>query len=1486
MTTKTGRSARAVTHAVGKAEQRFSVLLATKLAGLDFSMVWDVLWSVVKEIVMYVGGGAIFFGAVGGIGGAFFAGAGAVPGAIGGALFGSKVGAEIMMWMGLGSLVKCIGTAIPEMCSHLAEGFATAWAAGQLPDNARGEYPGMIERASISFAQGKLLLVVALLSAIVVYFTKGQLSRSMLLAEISASKLGPKFATWVAANEAKLMAMPALRSKLPAAADQAGAKAGAGVKPGAAPEPVAAKPAKPAEAPPKNGKGEKVCPVCPNILVGPPVHPIFGSKILLGESDLDFSLPAPLPLPWQRTYSSDAARVGWLGQGWSTPISEALLVSADEVMVLDAYERAVTFSLPEIGESIYSPYESVTLSRTGPRTFELVDENLLRRQFALPANGRDIANLVGLVDANGNTISILHNRAQLPERINDSAGRVFTLVFGEHQGQPRLRSVALVRESGDGDSGMLATQSDVLVYYDYDEAGDLAQVRNGAGQLKRQFLYRQHMLVQHGEPDGLVSCYEYDQDAPSGKVLHNWTNGGHAWRFDYRQHETIVTDNLGRRQHYRFDHERRLIGLVDAAGGVTLRTLDRFGNLLALTDPAGRVTRYRYDERSRVVRIEGGGSASGIVYDTRFDKPALITDALGVTTALRYDDHGNLTSITDGLGQRTSYQYNNDGLPVRITDAAGGVKKLSYNAAGQPISQTDCAGKLTRFDYDDSGKLRQVTDANDNVSAYDYDDGGRLLATRQADGTEEHYEYDEFGRICAHIAGGNRTSYVLDSDGRPLQRIDARGGVLQYQYDAARRMAALVNENGETHSFAYDAMDRLTEEIGFDGCLTRYRYDASGQIAAKEEHGSGARSELTHIETSFLRDTAGRLIEKITSRVTGPAQAEQMRERYGYDLAGRMTHAANADAAIVLKYDAVGQLVAEQTTSAGHTSAMRHAYDELGNRVQTVLPDGRVLNHLFYGSGHLHQINLDGEVVSDIERDSAHRPVSRSQGALTSHFRYDPVGRLLSQVAANGSTPALARRYEYDAGGNLVVLDDSRNGRSTFEYDVIGRILSATQPQLGERFAFDPAHNLLNAGAEGSGRVEGNRLRVFEDKRFDYDAHGNLIEKRVGRHTHMQFTWNGAHQLVKSTVTRNAGQEGDSAQTVKYAYDPFGRRIAKRDAFGTTRFAWDGNRLLSETRGTHCRTYIYEPDSFVPLAQIDSAPENGGAAAQVHYLHTDHLGTPREVSDAGGRVTWAATYKAWGNVLRIEAPEVEDEVQAGQRSQQALAQAQPIRFQGQYHDVETGLHYNRFRYYDPDVGRFVSQDPIGLAGGHNAMAYAPNPTGWIDPLGLATCGPCPKGTGVVARSVQGAANRVLEWDKFGNEIVYRGMKAKHYNALVARGIITGTGETSTSPAIWYASRYAQEEGEVLVRFAMKPGTSDKLLAIAVAADDDVTRLAFPDLPVLRPGVRWGESYARIKVEGDQVTTALGAKGGRAIKIFEENIVQFERIAPDKTSLIY
>ena len=152
---------------------------------------------------------------------------------------------------------------------------------------------------------------------------------------------------------------------------------------------------------------------------------------------------------------------------------------------------------------------------------------------------------------------------------------------------------------------------------------------------------------------------------------------------------------------------------------------------------------------------------------------------------------------------------------------------------------------------------------------------------------------------------------------------------------------------------------------------------------------------------------------------------------------------------------------------------------------------------------------------------------------------------------------------------------------------------------------------------------------------------------------------------------------------------------------------WDGNRLLSERRGESEQVYLYEDEGFIPLATLSD--DN-----TLRYYHTDHLGTPQELTNTKGQIVWDAEYTTWGNTAKVSYKQTQSTITP--EDEVAL---QPLRFQGQYYDPETGLHYNRFRYYDPDVGRFTSQDPIGLLGGDNLYAYAPNPVAWVDPLGLA-----------------------------------------------------------------------------------------------------------------------------------------------------------------------
>ncbi|WP_283122259.1 RHS repeat-associated core domain-containing protein, partial [Neisseria sp. HMSC066B07] len=179
-----------------------------------------------------------------------------------------------------------------------------------------------------------------------------------------------------------------------------------------------------------------------------------------------------------------------------------------------------------------------------------------------------------------------------------------------------------------------------------------------------------------------------------------------------------------------------------------------------------------------------------------------------------------------------------------------------------------------------------------------------------------------------------------------------------------------------------------------------------------------------------------------------------------------------------------------------------------------------------------------------------------------------------------------------------------------------------------------------------------------------------------------------------------------------YAYDPFGRRLSKerQDKLAwtstdpkRTHFVWDGTRLLQEYTYKGCYTYIYtDQDSYDPLAQIFDNAKDG--KQYLAYFHNDQIGIPREMTDIHGNLLWYGEYTAWGRLKKDERVYKDAH--------------QPFRLQNQYFDEETGLHYNLMRYYEPEAGRFVNQDPIGLTGGSNLYQFSLNSLTWIDPLGL------------------------------------------------------------------------------------------------------------------------------------------------------------------------
>ncbi|HHX2499054.1 TPA: RHS repeat domain-containing protein [Neisseria subflava] len=355
---------------------------------------------------------------------------------------------------------------------------------------------------------------------------------------------------------------------------------------------------------------------------------------------------------------------------------------------------------------------------------------------------------------------------------------------------------------------------------------------------------------------------------------------------------------------------------------------------------------------------------------------------------------------------------------------------------------------------------------------------------------------------------------------------------------------------------------------------------------------------------------------------------------------------------------------------------------------------------------------LGGQTVP--KKDAA--PLSDGLDSQTplriTEFKRDILGRLIHTLARNNDK-AQETAYQYDLDGNLVRTGnlthstDQRTGTTHFEYDKLGRITKAGN----EMFAFDPAHNILSD--HNSPTVPDNRLKTYNGSSYYYDCFGNLIHRELADGEVQNYFYDLYDQLVKAEIFKKDGTK----ETWAYTYDALGRRIGKGrlkneevsdDLEEETRFIWDGSHLLQEIQPDGRYTYLYtDPDSYEPLAQVRNwTNEDGESRQQTHYFHYDQIGIPREMTDKDGNLVWFGDYYGWGRLK--EETKVTDSAY------------QPFHLQNQYCDRETGLHYNFFRYYEPDAGRFINQDPIRLLGGDNFYWFAPNSSAWIDVLGLAS----------------------------------------------------------------------------------------------------------------------------------------------------------------------
>ncbi|WP_218058009.1 RHS repeat-associated core domain-containing protein [Gilliamella apicola] len=319
----------------------------------------------------------------------------------------------------------------------------------------------------------------------------------------------------------------------------------------------------------------------------------------------------------------------------------------------------------------------------------------------------------------------------------------------------------------------------------------------------------------------------------------------------------------------------------------------------------------------------------------------------------------------------------------------------------------------------------------------------------------------------------------------------------------------------------------------------------------------------------------------------------------------------------------------------------------------------------------------------------------------------------------------------------MVSKKHSKHGQTDYRYDRTGRIEGCRNQRYWETLQYDAAANLLDSkyreDYSNHNLIRCNQLLHFRGHHYRYDEHGRTQTKQtIGATQH--YYYDADHRLSEVRI-----EQLNKTERYRYLNDALGRRIEKQKLdregkpYNRTRFLWDGLRMIQETGPNHPTSlYIYtDQNSYEPLARIDT---DGNQEQHIRYFHTDLNGCPEELTDANGKILWECSFQLWGKrIHEIEHESVE----------------QNLRYQGQYLDRETGLHYNTFRYYDPDIGRFTQPDPIGLAGGFNLYQYAPNGLTWVDPWGW-SCGS-------TKDSYQRAMNKALKW------LEKRGFKAEKIN---------------------------------------------------------------------------------------------------------------------------
>ncbi len=824
-----------------------------------------------------------------------------------------------------------------------------------------------------------------------------------------------------------------------------------------------------------------------------------------------------------------------------------------------------------------------------------------------------------------------------------------------------------------------------------------------------------------------------------------------------------------------YEHEpasSKMLKSIDERGIITEYIYDEEGNRLSMIEAKGteteRITEFTYDIHGNPLteKILGDTNTAESLTIMEYDDDGnmnLLTDPEGNTTEFTHDIMGNVLTRTDALGKVWQNEYNNVGHLVKTIDPLNNIKEIFYDEAGNKVREIDAEGRETDYEYDGHYNLVKTVDASDNFSIREYNSGDKLVRTVDPEGKENSSEYDLDGRLIKQIDGNNNeTIYVFENNdgascsscsesgspdlpskiiyptfirefkydkrGRKIEERDILSDnetyITQFEYDLSGNLISKTDPESKVTAYEYDSLNRLIKVTDPVGNATEYIFDIrDNMISIKDaneniKHFEYDRNDrnLKEIrpmgeETVYEYNAHGLLSRKV--------DGEDRATEYEYDNATRLklTKYFEADdhsnpvKTVSFTYDKVGNL---KTYDDGITSAV-YDYDVLNRKLSETVSYGLFdlnYSYSYYKNGLKKTFTGTDGVAYEYAYDNNNQIVSLQTsdmgsitvnsyiwdrpdfitlpGGSTKEYTYDPLMRNASIMAKDPIRNSfMSYQYTYDKADNILV-KSTEHGVYSYEYDDLYRLTNVDNPDFDdESYTYDATGNRLTAsGIDGIWDYNDNsELLGYDNSSFVYDNNGNMMQKTSAGQV-VNYIYN-----VENRIARVENETG--SVIAEYYYDPMGRRLWKDTAGIRTYFHYSDEGLIGEydADGIEIMSYGYKPDSEWTTDPL-FIKKNG----EYYFYVNDHLGTPMQMVDSSGNIAWSAYYSSFGNVETDPSSTVENN----------------LRFAGQYYDKETGMHYNRYRYYDSYIGRYLTPKPIGCDGDNSFVYVGNNPLRFID----------------------------------------------------------------------------------------------------------------------------------------------------------------------------